>query len=97
MNINNTNKYLYRLKDKKQAQPHTTCSACEKPVEHWDQYGESQTDYGMKIWECCPHCGEDSNDDSGAWTMVVIALLVLAILFFCGSMFNYYTTVPYKN
>ena len=97
MNINNTNKYLYRLKDKKQAQPHTTCSACEKPVEHWDQYGESQTDYGMKIWECCPHCGEASNDDSGAWTMVVIALLVLAILFFCGSMFNYYTTVPYKN
>ena len=86
MNINNTNKQLYRLEDKKQAQPHTTCSACEKPVEHWDQYGESQIDYGMKIWECCPHCGEASNDHSGAWTMVGIVVLVLAILFFILQM-----------
>ena len=65
MNVNNTNKKLYRLEDKKKAQPHTTCSACEKPVETWDQYGESQTDYGMMIWECCPHCGEASNDNTG--------------------------------
>ena len=73
------------------AEDGAACRWCEKPVDEWKRGAEDWGEGGMKIWKCCPHCGESQRtsgeENAEGWLGIIVFIIIFSLIAYLYEVF----------